>query len=131
MRVPFVLAAGLVAAATSNASARPPTLGWIGADASGPGLHDVMQVIPAPTHTQAATTAWVLYLNHNGGTFTPGNNDSRTQTSSIPTNTSQIAPWNISAANWAAFVSCLKDEFKTTTSRSPIRIPATCRTSKR
>ena len=127
MRVPFVLAAGLVAGFTSTAFARPPTLGWIGADQQGPGLHDVMQVIPAPTHTQAASTAWVLYLNHNGGTFTPGDNDSRTHTSSIPTTTAQIAPWNISAANWQSVVSCIQDEFKaysiTVTDQDPGQTP--------
>ncbi len=42
MRVPFVLAAGLVAGFTSTASARPPTLGWIGMDQNTAGPHDVM-----------------------------------------------------------------------------------------
>ena len=46
---------------------------------------------------------------------------------SIPTTTSQIAPWNISAANWQSVVSCIQDEFKaydiTVTDQDPGNTP--------
>ncbi|MCE9574953.1 MAG: hypothetical protein K8W52_17520 [Deltaproteobacteria bacterium] len=57
-------------------------------------------------------TILVLYLNKNGGTYSPANeNDSRTNASTIPQQASVIAPWNVSAAGWQQVVDCVKAEF--------------------
>jgi len=119
----LILTAGSLFASVAVARAEAPTrspvdgvqapevLGWLGTATRPDGKPgDLMQVIP-PVTQQPATTAWVLYLNKNGGTFTPGDNDSRTNSSSIPSQTSVIQPWNISDANWQTVVSCIKDEF--------------------
>src|SRR5262245_28670461 len=54
----------------------------------------------------------IFYINKNGGTYHASNyNDSRTNNSTIPSSTSSIAPWNISASNWANVKSCITDEF--------------------
>jgi len=59
----------------------------------------------------SAHAGWIIYMNKNGGTFTPGNNDSRTNRSSIPNQTSTIAPWNISDAAWQQIMTCVKAQF--------------------
>ena len=52
-----------------------------------------------------------IYLNKNGVTLTPGNNDSRTNKSTIASQQTTIAPWNVSATTWSATVACMKDLF--------------------
>lgn len=42
----------------------------------------------------------IVYMNRNGGTFTPGTNDARNNRSTIPNQTSVISPWNVSDAGW-------------------------------
>jgi hypothetical protein len=73
------------------------------------------QMLPAtnPVSTSIAAVAQsrVIYLNRTGVTLTPGNNDSRTNKSSIVKSTSTVPAWNTSAANWAATVTCMKDMF--------------------
>ncbi len=53
----------------------------------------------------------VIYLNKNGVTLSPGNNDSRTNKSTIATQTTTIQPWAVSPAIWATTVTCMKDLF--------------------
>src|SRR4029078_9124291 len=52
-----------------------------------------------------------IYLNHTGVTLYPGDDDSRTNHSSIPSQTSVVPAWNTSAAHWQATVACMKDMF--------------------
>lgn len=72
------------------------------------------QVLP-PTVTGENTTALaqsrVIYLNKNGVTLLPGENDARTNRSSIATTQTAIPAWNPSATTWAATVSCMRDLF--------------------
>jgi uncharacterized protein (TIGR03382 family) len=73
------------------------------------------QVVP-PQQYSGTTSALVaqskiIYLNKNGATLIPGDNDSRLQHSSIPTAQVAIPAWNVSATNWATTVSCMKDLF--------------------
>ncbi len=65
----------------------------------------------APTTTVLPHAGWIIYMNKNGGTFTPGNNDSRTNRSSIPNQTSTIAPWNVTDAAWQQVMTCVKAQF--------------------
>jgi hypothetical protein len=53
----------------------------------------------------------IIYLNKNGVTLTPGNNDSRTNRSSIASQTTAIPAWNTTPAVWTATVACMKDLF--------------------
>ncbi len=55
-------------------------------------------------------TPHLLYINFDGGTYTPGNNNSSTNTSSIINSTRQIQPWG-SSSQRAAVLSCIKDQF--------------------
>lgn len=72
------------------------------------------QVLP-PTVTGEGTAALaqsrVIYLNKNGVTLLPGENDARTNRSSIATTQTAIPAWNPSATTWAATVSCMRDLF--------------------
>lgn len=72
------------------------------------------QMLPAvnPGNTIAAVAqSRVIYLNRKGVTLSPGNNDSRTNKSSIVSSTRTVPAWNTSAANWTATVACMKDMF--------------------
>ena len=52
-----------------------------------------------------------IYLNKNGVTLQPGNNDSRTNRSTLASQATTIAPWNVSATTWTATVDCMKELF--------------------
>jgi len=70
------------------------------------------QVLP-PTAGNSALVAQskVIYLNKNGVTLSPGNNDSRTNRSTIVNGQVSIPAWNTSATTWAATVSCVRELF--------------------
>jgi len=59
----------------------------------------------------AAAASKTIYLNHTGITLVPGDDDSRTNHSSIISGQASVPAWNTSAANWAATVACMKDMF--------------------
>jgi uncharacterized protein (TIGR03382 family) len=71
------------------------------------------QVLPAATggSTSALAQSRVIYLNKNGVTLQPGNNDSRTNRSTIATQATTIPPANVSATTWSATVACVRDLF--------------------
>jgi MYXO-CTERM domain-containing protein len=79
------------------------------------------QVLPVPDSpvvsgigtgpSQAVAQSRIIYLNKNGVTLAPGNNDARTNRSTIVTQTTTFAPWNVSATDWQATVSCFRDLF--------------------
>jgi len=92
---------------------RPPTLGWIGAESTG-GPRTLMQVIPslpAPDGIVEHAGPTIIYLNKNGVTLTPGNNDSRTNRSSIIDQTTQISAFEGSAAEWNSVIGCVRQLF--------------------
>ncbi|NVB79125.1 MAG: Ig-like domain-containing protein [Kofleriaceae bacterium] len=82
-----------------------------------------------PTNQPVAAVAQsrIIYLNHTGITLTPGNDDSRTNKSSIINSQKTVPAWNTSAANWAATVACMKDMFArwdvTVTDVNPGNVP--------
>jgi hypothetical protein len=69
----------------------------------------------------------IIYLNHTGITLAPGDDDSRTNHSSIITSQRSVPAWNTSSANWAATVACMKDMFSrwdvTVTDVNPGNVP--------
>lgn len=87
----------------------------------GDGLVMARQVLPAGDlprdpvvgdgPVKALAQSRIIYLNKNGVTLSPGNNDSRTNRSTIVTQTTAIPAWNVSAANWQSVVSCMRDLF--------------------
>ncbi len=52
-----------------------------------------------------------IYLNRNGVTLSPGTNDSRTNRSTVATQPTTIAPWNVSQTVWNATVTCMREIF--------------------
>ena len=72
----------------------------------------VRQLLP-PVNAPIAAVAQsrIVYLNRTGITVSPGNNDSRSNRSTIVGSTRSVPAWNTSAANWAATVACMKDMF--------------------
>lgn len=80
-------------------------------------LQFARQVVPAPAALAApgpiaaVAQSRVLYLNKNGATLTPGTNDARTNRSTLATQQTTIAPWNVSATTWTATVACVRELF--------------------
>ena len=99
-----------------------PDYGFVG-DTRGDGMVMARQVIPASdnvplsgingggTPSQAVALSRIIYLNKNGVTLAPGDNDSRTNKSTIVSQTTSIPAWNVSAADWQTTVSCFRDLF--------------------
>ncbi len=77
-------------------------------------LQMARQVLPptvVPPGTSALAQSRVIYLNKNGVTLTPGNNDARTNRSTIAQQLTTIQPWAVPAATWDATVACMRDLF--------------------
>jgi uncharacterized protein (TIGR03382 family) len=53
----------------------------------------------------------IIYLNRDGGAFTPGRNDARTNRSSIVQRASVVPPWDIADGDWQGVVTCLQEQF--------------------
>ncbi len=66
------------------------------------------QALPSAIEHAAPT---IIYMNRMGGIYRPGDSDSRTNASSIPSRTSQVAAWNVSAAGWQQVMSCMTEQF--------------------
>jgi hypothetical protein len=63
----------------------------------------------APVSTASFATSRTIYLNRHGGTLRPGNNNSRTDTSSIVPQQVTMPGWNTDAATWSATVECMQE----------------------
>jgi MYXO-CTERM domain-containing protein len=78
-------------------------------------LRFARQVLPpssTPGSSAALAQSRIIYLNKNGVTLSPGNNDARTNRSTIAQQQTAIAPWNVSAATWTATVACVRELFQ-------------------
>jgi hypothetical protein len=124
------IASGEVRQQPINTQSSAPMYGFVG-EMREDGMIMARQVLPASsvgtTSIAALAQSKVIYLNKNGVTLSPGDNDSRTNKSTIVTTTTAIPAWNVSAANWASTVSCMKDLFKgfnvTVTDVDPGNVP--------
>lgn len=113
-----------------NTQGSAPLYGFVG-ETREDGMIMARQVLPAsqPGSTSIAALAQskIIYLNHTGVTLSPGDNDSRTNKSSIVTATTSIPAWNTSATTWNETVACMKDLFKgfnvTVTDVNPGNVP--------
>ncbi len=107
-----------LAAAEQRNLAPAGTMASVGDFVAGPATIDDLkfarQILP-PTivgeNTTALAQSRVIYLNKGGVTLLPGENDARTNRSSIATTQTAIPAWNPSATTWAATVSCMRDLF--------------------
>jgi uncharacterized protein (TIGR03382 family) len=80
-------------------------------------LRMARQVLPpitnpiTPGPNTALAVSKTIYLNKNGVTLQPGNNDSRTNRSTLANQATTLPAWNPSPATWTATVNCMKDLF--------------------
>lgn len=58
-----------------------------------------------------ATARRIIFANRNGGTYTPGNDDSSRNISSIPRSTSTVGGYTWGDAAWSSFMTCLRGQF--------------------
>jgi hypothetical protein len=111
--ISVIIAAGLA----SSAHAAPGSLNVVATEPNDVGVMFARQALPAPlpsasgTRQAAALTTKLIYLNKDGVTLTPGNNDSRANVSSIAQAATQLRPWAVSPTGWTQTVSCLNDIF--------------------
>src|SRR4051812_4360831 len=90
---------------------------FVATDANLDDLQLARQVLP-PTSTGTTTTTAVLsqtktiFLNRAGVTLAPGNNDARTNKSTIVSQTTAIGAWNTDATTWNATVACVRELFQ-------------------
>lgn len=69
------------------------------------------QVLP-PSNPQAVRAArYIIYMNKDGGVYTPGINNASTNRSSIPQQTASIPAWNVPAAGWQQVMDCVRGQF--------------------
>ncbi len=113
----------LPAIASAEVSVRqfkaPGTAAYGDIVAGAPTINDLQmarQVLPPSgdstiTGTTALAQSKVIYLNKNGVTLQPGNNDSRTNRSTLASQATTLPAWNVSATTWTATVTCMKELF--------------------
>lgn len=125
MRFPWLGAAALLIPTLAAADQRVtlpthlPGAATYGELVAGPATIDDLrfarQVLPPPPVTEPGTSALaqsrIIYLNKNGVTLSPGNNDARTNRSTIAQQQTTIPAWNTSAATWTATVACMRELF--------------------
>ena len=81
---------------------------FVGSRAATGGPTFVRQVLPANGSGALVAQSRVIYLNHDGVELVPGNNDSRTSTSSIVTQPVALSGWAIDDATWADTLDCVQ-----------------------
>jgi MYXO-CTERM domain-containing protein len=69
------------------------------------------QVIEATGVSSTVAQSKVVYLNRGGVTLDPGDNDARTNKSTLAKQRTQIPAWTTSDATWQATVACMKELF--------------------
>ncbi len=113
--IPTIASAERAAAPAPGVDVRPPTIGWMGeASVARPGTK--MQVIPpVPGGDVIAVPGGaptIIYMNKAGVTLTPGNNDARTNRSTVVAQTSTIPAFEGSAAEWSSIMTCVRTIFQ-------------------
>jgi hypothetical protein len=117
MRKTFFGALFVGLTSSALAQAAPRSLNVVATEPNDAGVMFARQALPVPLPTASTTgqsallATKVIYLNKDGVTLTPGNNDSRANVSSIAQSATQLSPWAVSAAGWTQTVSCLNDIF--------------------
>ncbi len=124
-----LLLGALLVGSTTVATAAPdrliygpgdaPDFGFVG-DKREDGLILARQVIPASTNIAppvsgdrnvALAQSRLVYLNHTGVTLAPGDNDSRTNKSTVVNAQTTFGAWNPGVTVWNDTVSCMREIF--------------------
>jgi MYXO-CTERM domain-containing protein len=100
-------AAALAESQQSPIEEAPQIEGWMISERQG-GTQSVRQVLARTGQIDHAGETLILYINKNGTTLAPGNNDSRTNRSTLVDQTTAIPAWNVSAGDWAAIMDCTR-----------------------
>src|SRR5438046_143014 len=79
------------------------------AESNADGIVSARRLLPANHVTAVLAESRIIYLNHTGASLRPGDDDSRTGTSSIVSSQVHVPAWNTSAQTWAATVACFRD----------------------
>lgn len=110
-----IVLASLCIASTATAA---PRIGDVvgGAAPDDPHPRSTYKIAPGggPTalpSSSAAGAPLIIYMNRMGGIYRPGDNDARTNHSTIPGFAAQVNPWNVSAAGWQQVMTCIRDQF--------------------
>jgi hypothetical protein len=70
------------------------------------------QMLPSSnTPVFAVAQSRIIYMNKGGVTLYPGNNDARTNRSTLVNSTVAVPAWNASATTWAGVMTCFRDMF--------------------
>jgi hypothetical protein len=129
-----LLSAPAIAAAETNSSSMEatyaaPVQGWMVAERPG-GVQTVRQVLPADRGTDviaAAGDPLIIYVNKNGVTLSPGDNDSRTNRSTLVDQTTAIPAYTIGATQWNQIMTCFRGMYEpfnvTVTDVDPGNVP--------
>jgi len=86
---------------------------FVATDANMDDLQFARQVLPPlnqPLGVVAASKT--VYLNRTGVTLSPGNNDSRTNRSTIASQQTTLPAWNTDTTTWNATVACMRELFQ-------------------
>ena len=108
MRFSSLAAAGIVVLGAARAAGDPARV-----EVGEPTIDDLAfarQPI-APVTTAAVTQSHVVYLNKKGVTLLPGENDSRTNHSTLVASQLAIPAWTPTPATWTAVLSCMREVF--------------------
>lgn len=65
----------------------------------------------SPTASAAQAQSRIFYLSRDGAILSPGDNDSRTGTSSIVTQETEISGWDVDDDTWNATVDCVRNMY--------------------
>jgi len=85
-----------------------PVQGWMEAQRPD-GLTTIRQVLPSTGVSEVPGGApLILYINKNGVTLSPGDNDARTNKSTLVAQTTAVPAWNAPAAAWTQIMSCTR-----------------------
>ncbi len=70
-----------------------------------------LDVVHGEPEVAALASSRIVYLNKNGVTLSPGDNDARIDRSTIVTTQTSIPAWSVSAPNWGEVVGCMRELF--------------------
>lgn len=72
---------------------------------------DLVDNAAAQVGTIAAAAPTIIYMNRQGGTYSPGQNDARTNRSSMAPRTVNVPPASMSDNNWNQVMACFREQF--------------------
>jgi hypothetical protein len=115
-RLATVLATLATLAGCAQDPGGPQPLAVVGAEqAALPGVRPRGVYVVVPPHPEVVPRApghRVVFMNRMGGTFTPGYDNSSTNSSSIPSSTSHVSAWSYGDTKWNQLMTCVRTQFE-------------------